>query len=264
MVSLNLGDNNILINIKESIYQIARIIKEDDNDLSELLVNNWNNLEKIIYDTNIEYNWPMLKNTFLSKFDLKKYTVESHIKHLYKRGRLRQGEEEDYFVERRGRTSATYITEKGSIKILEKPQSIEGAKYLKKFGINIHLKKCFLYTTIIKHILKGIDNPKTEFVINKPRYRIDLYLEKSKLPIECDEVGHEHESYEIRLDREEDIKKKLGCHEFLRFNPHDTGFNFEKLMKCIIYHILGKNINEQNPIDYYMGNLTKEELALFD
>ena len=159
--------------------------------------------------------------------------------------------------------AATYINEKGAIKILEKTQSIEGAKFLRSVGINIHLKRCFLYKIIIKKILNKIDNPKTEFALKNPRFKIDLYLEKSKLPIECDELGHDRESYESRIDREEDIKKKIGCHEFLRFNPHDKNFNFEKLFRCIIYHILGKTINAQDPIDYCMGKPTKEELEEF-
>jgi hypothetical protein len=258
---MDLIDNQIISNAKASIQNIANSIKEENKDLSQLIINNFSELEKSIYDTTSEYNWPMWKSTFLIKFDLKKNTVESHIKQLYKRGRLKYGQEEDLFVEGRGRTAASYINEKGAIKILEKTQSIEGAKFLRSIGINIYLKKCFLYTIIIKNILNKIDNPKTEFALKNPIFKIDLYLEKSKLPIECDELGHDRESYESRIDREEDIKKKIRCHEFLRFNPHDNNFNFEKLLKCIIYHILGKQINGQDPIDYYMGKPTAEELA---
>jgi hypothetical protein len=133
---------------------------------------------------------------------------------MYKRGRLLKGENEDYFIEGAGRTAETFINKKGAIKILDKCHSIEGLKYLRKYNNNIHLKRCLFYKSIIKMILKAIDNPKIEFAINNPRYRIDLYLEKSKLMIECDEVNHEYEPYENRLDREEDIKKKLCVMNF--------------------------------------------------
>jgi hypothetical protein len=260
---MDLIDNRIISNVKESIQNIASSLYEENKDLSQLLINNFSELEKSIYDATSEYSWPMWKSTFLIKFSLNKNTLESHIKQLYKRGLLMYGQQEDLFIEGNGRMAATYINQKGAIKILKKTQSIEGAKFLRSISINIHIKKCFLYNTIIKHILRKIDNPKIEFALTRPRYKIDLYLEKSKLPIECDELGHDRESYESRIDREEDIKQKIGCHEFLRFNPHDNNFNFEKLLKCIIYHIIGKQINGQDPIDYYMGKPTAEALAQF-
>jgi very-short-patch-repair endonuclease len=63
-------------------------------------------------------------------------------------------------------------------------------------------------------------------------YFIDLYFEKSKIAIECDEHGHNHISPETEKTREKYIKKKLNC-KFIRFNPNNKNFNIFNLIKQI-------------------------------
>lgn len=251
---MKLIDDGILNNVKSSIYHIAEI-KKDNKELCETLINNWNNIAKLFLGYDLHYDWPMSKNKFLTEFDLNKSSLGNQLRRWTRRGILKKGD--DYVIEgTTGPHAGTYINEKGAIKILERSPSIKGAKFLSKLGRNIELKQCVLYTKIIEYATRGVDNPKREFTTNNPRYRIDLYLEKSKLPIECDELGHEHESPSIRNQREEAIKKKLGCDEFLRFNPHEPNFDIGEIISKTFYHILGIPSK-------LTRELTEEELADF-
>lgn len=64
--------------------------------------------------------------------------------------------------------------------------------------------------------------PCTQFYVDG--YRIDLYLAKQRIAIECDEEGHSHYSQKREKKREKSIKSALGC-SFIRFNPYDPSFN---------------------------------------
>ena len=54
-------------------------------------------------------------------------------------------------------------------------------------------------------------------------YRIDLYLAKANIAIECDENGHSY-GYPNDAEREQKIKSVLGC-SFVRYNPSLIDFN---------------------------------------
>lgn len=55
-------------------------------------------------------------------------------------------------------------------------------------------------------------------------YRIDLYLAKQRIAIECDEHGHMQYNQARERQREKAIKTALGC-SFVRFDPYDPAFN---------------------------------------
>lgn len=249
-------DKEVLDKVKDVIYEVAESIEKEQNNLYIKLINNWNSIERLFFDFDNNYSWPMSKRDFESNFDLNSGTITNQIVRYRRRGHLKEGE--DYIIKGLGRNGTTYIYESGAKKILEIMHSIEGAKLLTKYGINRRPKKCFCYIAIIKYATKGIDDPKKEFVIpGVQRYRTDLYLKEKKLAIECDELGHEHESPERRSNRQQAFINELGC-RFLRFNPHRIGFDIGLLIKCILYYLLDKKINGQDPIEYFNS---REEAA---
>jgi len=63
-------------------------------------------------------------------------------------------------------------------------------------------------------------------------YRIDLYLAKHRIAIECDEQGHGHYNQKNERKREQAIKSALGC-SFVRFNPYSDDFNIGRVIKQI-------------------------------
>lgn len=86
----------------------------------------------------------------------------------------------------------------------------------------------------IQEIFKNIITMKRQYKIEN--YRIDLYVPKYKLAIECDEF--DHKNYKNEIIRQTFIEDKLKC-KFIRFNPCDKDFN------------LAKVINELNIILFY-------------
>jgi len=270
---MELIDKETLYKVKSSIYEIAEEIKEDKNDLYDKLINNWDTIVRLFLYYDNKYSWPMNKNVFSNKFDIHIETLNTKIRNLRLEGLLTEGKDKDYLIDGRGKTATTDIYETGAQKILERMESIEGAKYLfKEYGINKRVRPCFCYISIIKYAVTNIAEPKREYsTIN--RYSIDLYLLKEKLAIECDERGHDHENIYKKVGRQEAIENKLRC-RFMRFNPHPIGRDFDigKVIKHIFYYILDKKIDGKDPIDHYMENyymekrkiLTAEELAEFE
>ncbi|MGA0200137.1 MAG: DUF559 domain-containing protein [Prochlorotrichaceae cyanobacterium] len=63
-------------------------------------------------------------------------------------------------------------------------------------------------------------------------YRIDLYLAKYRIAVECDEYGHGHYSQTEEQARERAIKSALGC-SFVRFDPYAIDFNIGTVIKQI-------------------------------
>lgn len=55
-------------------------------------------------------------------------------------------------------------------------------------------------------------------------YRIDLYLAKYRIAVECDEYGHSRYCKKQEAKRTRTIKKALGC-SFVRFDPYVVDFN---------------------------------------
>lgn len=74
------------------------------------------------------------------------------------------------------------------------------------------------------------ENPQIQYKVGK--YKIDLYLLKSKVAIECDEYSHKNYKNHKETERETYIKKHLNCN-FIRFDPYIKGFN----IGTVIYEI---------------------------
>jgi very-short-patch-repair endonuclease len=79
-------------------------------------------------------------------------------------------------------------------------------------------------------------SPQYQYAVGK--YRIDLYLEKVNIAVECDEYNHRSYDSQDERVRNDYISKELHCH-WIRYNPYMKGFHignvvnaiFEKIMK---------------------------------
>jgi very-short-patch-repair endonuclease len=235
-----------LIPIRDSLINIAEEIKQDRNDLYQKLLEICEEIDNLFYE-NDDYSWPMSKNDFCKNFDLNDSSVRTHM-----RNHLIEGK--DYFIEGMGRTKEYYFEKYGALKIFEHSRSEKGIRYKNKHGSSISPKEEHLYINIIKYALMGFDIPKKQHKVkldNNKYKNIDLYLERTKLAIECDEHDHYYqESSNELLKREEDISNNLGC-RFLRFNPHEPDFNIGEVISVIFHYIANKSINGKDPIRYY-------------
>ena len=67
-------------------------------------------------------------------------------------------------------------------------------------------------------------------------YRIDLSFHDYKLAVEVDEGGHKDRNQDYEKQREELIKKDLGC-IFIRINPDEEGFKISRANDKIFRYI---------------------------
>ena len=86
------------------------------------------------------------------------------------------------------------------------------------------------YIGIISSALRKF-SPVYQFFING--YRIDLYFPKYLIAVECDEYGHRDRDSIAEQSRQDAITKALGC-SFIRFNPHQNGFNIGEVINDIL------------------------------
>ena len=70
-------------------------------------------------------------------------------------------------------------------------------------------------------------------------YRIDLYLPKVILAIECDEFNHRRYNLEAERKHEQEIREHLGC-TFFRYNPDDKNFNIFRMISDLRNEIASK------------------------
>ena len=67
-------------------------------------------------------------------------------------------------------------------------------------------------------------------------YRVDLYFHEQKLAVEVDELGHNGRNINDEIQRQQVLKRELGC-VFIRINPDATDFNIFKDLNKIHKHI---------------------------
>ena len=198
---MELIDSKILDTVKNSIYEFAETIKEENKDSYHILIDNWKTIDNLFLDFDKSYNFPMLKPNFSSNFAIKMGTLNGTITRLRREGLSIEGVDIITGPLNRGPTK-TYIHESGAKRILERSHtSIEGAKYLlKTYGIRKFLSSKLIYISISHYAVKGIDNPESEYKTITDN-KIDLYLQIKKLAIECDEHGHPSEPPDARRNR---------------------------------------------------------------
>jgi len=113
-------------------------------------------------------------------------------------------------------------------------------------------------------IVKTLSHLKTYTQFKIGRYRLDLYIPKYNLAIECDEFNHSNRDPEYEEQRESFIKNELNC-EFIRFNPDAKNFSTYDVIGEILKHI-EKSKNEElkasnqkiNKLKVEIENLTEQ------
>lgn len=113
------------------------------------------------------------------------------------------------------------------VHLLSRTRSHHVKELLDFFGCNsISRIKEIEYCGILSEIYKDYI-PVSQYCCET--YRIDLYLSKVKLAIECDEKNHKDRDKSYEMIRQADIEKRLGC-KFYRFNPDHKEFNIGKVV----------------------------------
>lgn len=99
--------------------------------------------------------------------------------------------------------------------------------------------RVFVEAEIMPHLIKAFAacDPRPQFSIGP--YRIDLYLAKPKIAVECDENGHSGYDRLAEASRESLIKQALGC-SFVRFNPQAHGFGVSDAMAAVVKALIDK------------------------
>ena len=93
----------------------------------------------------------------------------------------------------------------------------------------------------------------TQFSID--RYRLDLFIKELNLAVECDEYGHRDRDPYKEKEREDYIKKKIGC-DFVRFNPDEPGFNiFTVIGDITLDYMYTRDIQNINLLEYELQNM---------
>ena len=108
--------------------------------------------------------------------------------------------------------------------------------FIKQIGIEMNLIQTFKEQECIGAIVKTLSHLKTYTQFKVGQYRLDLYIPKYNLAIECDEFNHSNRDPEYEEQRESFIKNELNC-EFIRFNPDAKNFSTYDVIGEILKHI---------------------------
>jgi prophage antirepressor-like protein len=124
---------------------------------------------------------------------------------------------------------AVYISKDGLIELLTKSRTLASYHASKVISDKLGLNLQFVYNVskhqetlnTIKAAFKDLSCI-SEYTVDT--YRIDLYFPDLNLAVECDEHGHVNRDQHYEQEREEYIKKVLGC-VFIRYNPDSSRFD---------------------------------------
>lgn len=125
--------------------------------------------------------------------------------------------------------------------IICKSRSYSCSDLAKTYGININNEYIIdNETKTLMMINKSFKNIKMirEYKIGK--YRVDAYMPKYKIAIECDENNHRNYDNDKEREREEYIKNELDC-SFVRYNPTEPNFDIFELINQIFVLIHDSN-----------------------
>ena len=158
---------------------------------------------------------------------------------------------------------AVYINTQGFKSFLQKnrvahPYRIKAIidhPFIKQIGIEMNLIQTFKEQECIGAIVKTLSHLKTYTQFKVDRYRLDLYIPKYNLAIECDEFNQSTRDPEYEEQRESFIKNKLNC-EFIRFNPDAKNFSTYDVIGDILKHIEKSKDQKINKLKIEIENLT--------
>ena len=127
-----------------------------------------------------------------------------------------------------------------------KQRGISESRYVWKRDYSLRVELDCL-NIIEKHLNKLLGDiifirQKTIFINSNKWYRVDLYIPKYNIAIECDEPNTHSGAVNKYADnyREQEIIERLKC-KFIRFNPYDKEFNPFVVADNIYHFIQNKN-----------------------
>ena len=134
---------------------------------------------------------------------------------------------------------AIFISARGLKRLVCKCQKPSALKLAKDFGIEVDTNFVRKEPEIVKHLrdFLGELHIATELQKSAGRYHIDMYLPDYKLAFEVDEHGHCDRDQQDERQREESIRRTLGC-DFMRINPDAPDFNMFKLCARLASRIM--------------------------
>lgn len=99
-------------------------------------------------------------------------------------------------------------------------------------GASVTIKSNIEFDTIsVLETAFSMFDPARQFRVQT--YRVDLYLRKLNVCVECDENGHASYSDGSETRRQRHIKSHLRC-RFVRYNPNDPEFNIGDVIRQIL------------------------------
>ena len=64
-------------------------------------------------------------------------------------------------------------------------------------------------------------------------YKVDMYLPKANIAVECDEYDHQKYDVVTETNRQLYIEKQLQC-RFVRFNPYNMDFDIMSVIAAVV------------------------------
>ena len=128
-----------------------------------------------------------------------------------------------------GMQSMIVLEEAGVLQLISRSRSPKALEIAKKLGFTTFHSLPEQESMLVLESAFADLSPIRQFAVHG--YRIDLYLAKVNITIECDEDGHSY-GYPDDHVREQTIKSALGC-SFVRFNPNEAGFNIGDVIFAI-------------------------------
>lgn len=127
-----------------------------------------------------------------------------------------------------GMQSMVVLEEAGVLQLVSRSRLPKALEIAKKLGFTTFYSLPEQESVLVLESAFADLSPIRQFAVHG--YRIDLYLAKVNIAIECDEDGHSY-GYPDDHVREQTIKSALGC-SFVRFNPNEAGFNIGDVFFC--------------------------------
>lgn len=142
-----------------------------------------------------------------------------------------------------GLQMVSYVTYNGLLKILCKSKKEETQILCKELDIKVHK---YHFTTIENDTINNIMLAFNCEIMHKQykilQYFVDLYFEKYKIIVECDENHHNSLiNKEKDIIREKNIKDELKNCIFIRYNPYKQDFNIFNIINKIYLEIINYN-----------------------
>ncbi|MGL5962361.1 MAG: BRO family protein [Cetobacterium sp.] len=129
-----------------------------------------------------------------------------------------------------------YLLQKNRVAHPDRIKAIIEHPFIKQIGLEMTLIQTFKEQECIGAIVKTLSHLKTYTQFKVGRYRLDLYIPKYNLAIECDEFNHSNRDPDYEEQREIFIKKELNC-KFIRFNPDVKNFSTYDVIGEILKHV---------------------------